>query len=113
MYPELRSTEASSSSETTGMAPEALRGLAVAAWEIGQIPAGTAGADAEYVFVSETQPHASPADQGMLPKYKVMAIRRAGLVELKNERDWTDVMNEVPHEVWADGRIRVVVEIEH
>jgi hypothetical protein len=120
-YPALRPRD-------VGMGPEALRGLAVAATEMGN---GERSPSAESPLVDVSngivcQPSWSPASPtGQIPlpalpdasPFTVQAMRSTGLSYIKHpdgrwdEETWLQVKRDVGHAVWAAGTVTLVVDL--
>ena len=121
---DLSSTQA----KRCGYGTEALRGLAVAATEMGN---GERSPSAETPLVDTSneivcQPSWSPASPtGQIPTpalpdaspYTVQAIRSTGLSYIKHpdgrwdEETWLKVKRDVGHAVWAAGTVTLVVDL--
>ncbi|KAF2641706.1 hypothetical protein P280DRAFT_489149 [Massarina eburnea CBS 473.64] len=111
----------------TGMEPETLRGLAVAAMQTNQTQGQSNKTTETSAEASDTAPtcsscSTSTSPQSMkspsfgplstdLPSFKVGAQASKGWVNIKSKEEWKDVKTDLARAMWADRVCCVVVEL--
>ncbi|KAF2007237.1 hypothetical protein P154DRAFT_517011 [Amniculicola lignicola CBS 123094] len=109
----VRESKSASASVSAGasMAPEALRGLAVAATEIQANNNTPVAAEEEETTTNDASSSPAKPPSSELPAFQIRVLTSTGLVLVENEEGWNSAKLDVGFSVWAGGVVTLVVEL--